>query len=80
MAELVRQLGDYEIACLETDRPGFYERLGWQIWRGPKAGRSVTGLIPTPATQIVMVYHLPQTPLLNLDGLLTIETQGARIW
>src|SRR5689334_8969149 len=39
---------EYLLACLETDRVRFYERPGWQIWRGPLAGRSEQGLIPTP--------------------------------
>ena len=39
---------DYEIACLETDRPGFYTRLGWELWRGSLAGVRDTQLLPTP--------------------------------
>jgi aminoglycoside 2'-N-acetyltransferase I len=47
---LLRQLAseiehEYAIACLETERPAFYERLGWEVWRGPLAGRSEQGLI-----------------------------------
>lgn len=83
MLELGRALGlgvgNYEIACLETDKPGFYTRLGWQSWRGPLAGRSETGLIPTPDVG-VMILRLPQTPRLNLTEPLTIECQSGRIW
>jgi len=71
---------DYVIACLETERVGFYERLGWQLWRGPLAGRSEQGLIPTPEQNGIMILPLSQTPALNLDSLLTIECQDARIW
>ena len=82
---LMRQLAsdidrEYVIACLETDRETFYERLGWQTWRGPLAGRSEQGLIPTPDQCGVMVLQLSQTPLLNLDSALTIECQTERIW
>lgn len=71
---------DYEIACLETSREGFYSRLGWETWRGPLAGRTDDGLIPTPDQRGVMILRLPRTPALDLDTLLTIERQTSRIW
>jgi aminoglycoside 2'-N-acetyltransferase I len=71
---------EYEIACLETERAGFYERLGWEVWRGPLAGRSEQGLIPTPEQKGIMVLRLSQTPPLDLDAALTIECQADRIW
>ncbi len=72
---------DYEAACLETsDAVGFYEKIGWQEWRGALAGRGEHGLIPTPDQKGIMVLRLPRTPELDFDGLLTIEDQGARIW
>lgn len=78
LAELIA--GDYEIACLETDRVTFYQRLGWQEWRGALAGRSDHGLVPTPDQTGVMILRLPRTPSLDLDTLLTIECQPGRIW
>lgn len=33
LAEAVSE--DFDIACLETERVSFYERLGWEEWRGP---------------------------------------------
>src|SRR5262245_1683698 len=81
MRELARDVAsDYAIACLETERQGFYSQLGWESWRGPLAGRSASGLVPTPQQQGVMILRLPQTPRLDLDRLLTIECQPARIW
>jgi aminoglycoside 2'-N-acetyltransferase I len=65
---------------LQTDRVGFYERLGWELWQGPLAGRGEDGLIPTPDQQGVMVLRLPRTPPLRLDTRLTIEPQPERIW
>ncbi len=32
---------------LGTEKPGFYERLGWELWRGALAGLSEHGLILT---------------------------------
>ena len=47
MTHLASALDDYDVACLDTERVSFYERLGWERWRGPLAGRSDDGLIPT---------------------------------
>lgn len=80
MQHLAMNIADYSIACLETDRPGFYERLGWETWRGALAGRSENGLIPTLDQKGVMILRLPHTPALKLDGMLTIECQTGRIW
>ena len=82
---LMRQLAleidhEYLIACLETDRVTFYGRLGWQLWRGPLAGRRQQELVPTPEQQGVMILRLSGTPALSLDSLLTIECQAQRIW
>jgi len=82
---LMRQLAsdidrEYIIACLETERETFYERLGWQTWRGPLAGRSEQGLIPTPEQRGIMVLRLSQTPVLDLDSALSIECHSDRIW
>jgi aminoglycoside 2'-N-acetyltransferase I len=80
MSRLGGEIGDYEIACLQTDRPGFYERLGWELWRGTLAGRRADRLIPTPQQRGVMVLRLPRTPSLDLEMQLTIECQPGRIW
>jgi aminoglycoside 2'-N-acetyltransferase I len=71
---------EYTIGCLETEVAGFYQPLGWELWRGPLAGRSEQGLIPTPEQKGIMVLRLSQTPALNLDSTLTIECQAERIW
>ncbi len=81
MSHLAESIGEeYIIGCLETERVEFYERLGWETWRGPLAGRSDQGLIPTPKQKGIMVLRLSQTPPLNLDSMLTIECQSERIW
>ena len=80
MRRLAAEIGDYDIGCLQSDLVGFYERLGWEFWRGPLAGRGAQGLIPTPEQQGVMVLRLPQTPPLDLDAALSIEAQPDRIW
>ena len=81
MKHLAEAVGvDFDIACLETERVSFYERLGWEEWRGPLAGRSDDGLIPTPDQKGIMILRLPGTPELDRNALLTIESHPARIW
>ena len=80
MRRLAAEIDDYEFGCLQTDVRGFYERLGWELWRGPLAGRSDDGLIPTPDQRRVMILRLRDTPSLDLDTSLTIEVQPTRIW
>ncbi|RLT34523.1 MAG: GNAT family N-acetyltransferase [Chloroflexi bacterium] len=80
MRALAAGIDDYAIACLETGIPGFYTRLGWELWRGPLAGRESDGqIVPTPEQTGILILRLPHTPALNLDSLLTIEIDG-RIW
>ncbi len=40
MRRLAAEVDDYDIGCLQTDLRGFYEPLGWELWRGDLAGRS----------------------------------------
>lgn len=71
---------EYVIGGLQTERVAFYARLGWEAWRGPLAGRSKEGLVPTPTQEGVMILRLPRTPVLDPDTQLTIECQIERIW
>jgi aminoglycoside 2'-N-acetyltransferase I len=71
---------EYVIACLETERESFSERLGWETWRGPLAGRNESRLVPTPDQNGIMVLRLSQTPTIDLNSLLTVECQDGRIW
>ena len=80
MRRLGNEIDDYEIGCLQTDLVGFYERTGWEPWRGPLAGRDQHGLTFTPEQRGVMVLRLPSTPEVDLESLLTIERQPHRIW
>lgn len=77
LAHLVR---DYDIACLETEVPKFFEQVGWERWRGPLAGRSNEGLVATPGQEGIMILRLPRTPSLDLDAQLSIEANEFRIW
>jgi hypothetical protein len=80
MRHLGHQIDDFILGCLQTDLRGFYERVGWERWRGPLAGRRAGELVPTPDQQGVMVLRLPATPPLDPVGLLSIEWQPHRFW
>lgn len=80
MRDLAAWIADYEIGCLQTDKPGFYSRLGWEVWRGPLSGRDGDGIVPTPQQRGVMILRLPGTPPVDLDGGLSIERQPSRFW
>jgi aminoglycoside 2'-N-acetyltransferase I len=79
LRELRTHLDAYDLGGLSPSEPAFYERLGWKPWRGPLAIRTETGLLPTPDEE-VMILRLPQTPELNLDGLLTAEWRVGELW
>ncbi len=78
MRELSAHLTEYDIAYLTTDQAAFFEHLGWERWRGPRAGRSGGELVPTLSQQDIMILRLANTPPLDLDRLLTIEVQAAK--
>jgi len=79
MRQLASLIADFEIACLETERVSFFAQLGWEVWRGPLAGRRATELLPTPDQRGIMILRLADTPPLDLHRLLVIEYDG-RIW
>ena len=79
MRHLATVLSDFEIVCLETERVSFYARLGWEVWRGPLAGRRATELLPTPDQKGMMILRLARTPPLDVESFLVIEYDG-RIW
>ena len=80
LRELASNVTDYDVACLATDCVTFFERLGWQRWRGPRAGRSSGEIIPTSDQSNIMILRLANTPYLDLDRSLTIEAQAGRLW
>ena len=72
---------DYELAALSPSDSDFYERLGWELWRGPLAIRTDRGLEPTPVEEEVMIFRLPRTPpTIDLTTLLTAEYRAGDLW
>lgn len=80
MRRVAEAILDYELGALSPFDVAYYERLGWEVWRGPLYIRAETGLIPTPGEGEVMIYRLPKTPDLNLNAPLSAEWREGELW
>lgn len=81
MERLAREIPEaFGLAALCTGTHGFYERLGWRLWRGPLSIRMPSGALePTPEER-VMVLELPGRPALGLDEPLSAEWREGELW
>jgi aminoglycoside 2'-N-acetyltransferase I len=79
MRRLAEEIRDFELGALATGHIKFYERLGWEVWRGKVGIRTQKGVIETP-NETVMILRLPCTPALDLDGLITAEWREGELW
>lgn len=72
---------DFEMGALGTGSQGFYERLGWHIWRGPSSVRTETGEIPTPDENgYIMALLTPASPTIDLDAPISCEWRPGDVW
>jgi len=79
--EAIESEPPWELAALCPSAPEFYERLGWQRWRGPLAIRKREALEPTPDDEVVMIRRLAGTPAtLDDTSLLTAEWREGEPW
>jgi len=71
----------FQLGALGTGSQHFYERLGWQVWRGPlyvvRDERRERTLEDEGG---VMVLLTPSSPVLDLDGTLTCEWRPGDVW
>lgn len=72
----------FELGALGTSLFRFYERLGWQRWRGKSAVRAPDGLRPTPDEDgFIMVLSTPTTSgPLDADAAITCEWRAGDVW
>lgn len=71
----------YELGALGTGRHAFYERLGWQTWRGPSSVRTVEGERATPDDDgFILVLATPRTPPLDLTAPISCEWRPGDVW
>lgn len=78
--ETIVQDTSYDIASLSPSDAGFYERLGWEQWRGPLLARTEIGLSAMPEDEETMIYRLPTTPELDLTCPISIEWRALEVW
>lgn len=80
MKKLAESIDDYELAALSPSDAGFYERLGWELWRGKLYARKEGVIIPAKNESRCMILRLPETPVIDIDMPLSIEWRRGDIW
>jgi GNAT superfamily N-acetyltransferase len=86
--QVMREIGriivdEYSLGALATSSNGFYERLGWQTWRGPTFVRMPDGERVRSASEEghVMVLRTPRTPTsLDLGGPIAVDSRSGEPW
>lgn len=84
MREINRLIAEeYALGALATGSNGFYERLGWETWRGPTSVRMMDGQRVRSAEEdgAVMVLRTPRTPAdLDIGGPIAIDWRPEEPW
>jgi aminoglycoside 2'-N-acetyltransferase I len=82
MAEVTAYIrGSFELGALGTGRHAFYERLGWETWRGPTFVRAPDGLRPTSQEDgFVLVLRTPTTPALDPKAAIACDWRDGDVW
>ena len=71
----------FELGALGTGRHAFYERLGWQTWRGPSFVRSADGPRRTPDEDgFILVLATPTSPPLDLTASISCDWRPGDVW
>jgi aminoglycoside 2'-N-acetyltransferase I len=84
----MRELGrvvrrDYELGALSdgTRIPGFYQRLGWETWRGPTFVAGPGGPVRTAEDDgSVLVLRTSATAGLEPTGALVCDWRPGDVW
>jgi aminoglycoside 2'-N-acetyltransferase I len=81
LTRIVAMDSTWQLSALSPSDPAFYERSGWELWRGPLAIRREGLLERTPPDEQVMIYRLPGTPArLDTTSQLTAEWRRGELW
>jgi len=71
----------FALGALGTGSQSFYERLGWEIWRGPTYVRTPAGDQPTPDEDgYILILRTPTTPPLELERPISCEWRPGDVW
>jgi aminoglycoside 2'-N-acetyltransferase I len=76
---LIRE--QFELGALGTGSQEFYERLGWEPWRGPSYVRSPTGLQRTADDDgYILILRTPTSPPLRLTDPISCDWRPGAVW
>jgi aminoglycoside 2'-N-acetyltransferase I len=79
IGEVIR--AQYEIGGLSTDRHSFYERLGWERWRGPSYVRRGSDTTRTPDEDDgIMVLRFGPSAGVDLTDSIVCEARSGDDW
>jgi aminoglycoside 2'-N-acetyltransferase I len=71
----------FELGALGTGRHRFYERLGWQTWRGPSSVREAAGTHRTPDEDgYILVLATPTSPSFDLTDPISCDWRHGDVW
>jgi aminoglycoside 2'-N-acetyltransferase I len=71
----------FELGALGTGSHAFYERLGWETWRGPSSVRTATGPQYTPEDDgYILVLRTSTSPPLDLTDSISCEWRPGDVW
>lgn len=74
-------LPTYELGALGTGSHHFYERLGWQTWRGPSSVRTDAGSRRTPDEDgYILILRTPSSPEIDLGAPISCEWRPGDVW
>ena len=77
--DLIRE--QYALGVLSTGTPEFYERLGWERWRGPTFVSGRTGLERTPDDDGgILILRTPRASKIDLDGDIVADWRAGDVW
>jgi len=71
----------FELGALGTGRHSFYERLGWETWRGPAFVRSPEGERRTPDDEgYILVLRTTTSTSFHLDEPISCDWRPGDVW
>ena len=81
LLDVVAADDSWDLAALSPSDAAFYERRGWELWRGPLAIRRDGHVEPGPEDEQVMIRRLPRTPAaIDTMARLTAEWREGELW
>lgn len=77
--ELIRER--FALGALSTGSHAFYQRLGWERWRGRTFADGPHGRERTAADDgSVMILQTPRTPQLDIDAEIVCDWRAGELW